>query len=182
VPMLAFLVAAPLASATVRRSSPGLSKVKWRLVQRSGVLGADTVVASDRYVAFVHGSSFPYQLTLIDEQTGRRQQLSSTDCANPFPIAFGGPWLLVTCPSDPPVVPATNQLYDLSSGRWAPFQMSSQCFGACEMVAVGRYWVKTSRTNGSPTGTPVTATTSRTSPPVSSSPIPPLRAVPSLTT
>ena len=35
--VLAVLAAAPLASASVRKSSPGLSKVKWRLVLRSGL-------------------------------------------------------------------------------------------------------------------------------------------------
>lgn len=124
VPVLAVFVAAPLASATVRQSSPGLSQVKWRLVLRSGLLDAVFVVANDRYVAFLHGSSFPGRLTLIDEQTGRRKQLSGPDCPSPAPLMFGGPWLLVTCPGAG-LVPATYQLYNLSNGRWAPFQISS---------------------------------------------------------
>ncbi len=123
VSVLAVLVAAPLASAAVSKSSPGLSKVKWRLVVRS--VRIDFTKANDRYVAFLHGSSLPGRLTLIDEQTGRSRQLSGPNCANPAPQVFGGPWLLVTCFT--PLTPAAYQLYDLSSGRWVPFQVSSQC-------------------------------------------------------
>lgn len=152
--VLTVLVAAPLASAAVRKSSPGVSKVKWRLVLRSSVMSAETVVANDRYVAFLYGSSFPYRSMLIDEQTGSRQQLPSAGCANPVPLAFGGPSLLVTCPTNPPGIPDTYQLYDLSSGSWAPFQISSQCYGECLPVAVGRYWVKIVSDEGEPDGYP----------------------------
>ena len=101
------------------------------------MLGADTVVANDRYVAFLYGSSFPYRSMLIDEQTARRQQLSSTDCANPVPLALGGPSLLVTCPTNPPGMQETYQLYDLSSGSWTPFQISSQCLASALPVRYG---------------------------------------------
>jgi hypothetical protein len=151
---LAVLVAPSLAPARARKPSPGLSKVKWRLVLRSSVLGAETVVANDRYVAFLYGSSFPYRSMLIDEQTARRQRISSTDCANPVPLALGGPSLLVTCPTNPPGMPETYQLYDLGSGSWTPFQISSQCFGDCLPVAVGRYWVKIVSDEGEPDGYP----------------------------
>jgi hypothetical protein len=151
VSVLAVLVAAPLAYATVSKSSPGLSKVKWRLVVRSVLI--DFTKANDRYVAFLHGSSFPGRLTLIDEQTGRGKQLSGPNCANPAPHVFGGPWLMVTCFT--PLTPAAYQLYDLSSGRWVAFQVSSQCRGGCEPVAVGRYWVKIVSDEGEPEGYPV---------------------------
>ena len=155
--VLAVFVAAPLASATARKSSPGLSKVKWRLVVRSGLggaIGGAGVVANDRYAAFVHGSVYlPDQLTLIDEQTGSRRQLSGPDCASPVPMTFGGPWLMVTCPGVAGLA-ATYQLYNLSDGSWAPFQISSQCRGFCGPVAVGRYWVKIVSDEGSPAGYP----------------------------
>ena len=156
---LAVLFAAPSAFATVRKSSPGLSKVKWRLVVRSGLggaIGGAGVVANDRYVAFVHGppSVFADRLTLIDERTGRRTQLSGPDCANPIPMTFGGPWLLVTCPGVAGVA-ATYQLYNLSNGSWGPFQVSPQCRGSCSLVAVGRYWVKIVSDEGEPDGYPM---------------------------
>jgi hypothetical protein len=49
----------------------------------SGVLGTGSVVASDRYVAFLYRSSFPYRLMPIDGQTDRSKRLSSTDCVGP---------------------------------------------------------------------------------------------------
>jgi len=152
---VAVLAAAPLASATVRKSSPRLSKVKWRLILRSGLGGdAGSVVANGRYVAFRHGSVYPPdRLTLIDEQTGIRRLLSGPDCASPVPMTFGGPWLMVTCPGVAGLA-ATYQLYNLSDGSWAPFQISSQCRGSCGPVAVGRYWVKVVSDEGSPAGYP----------------------------
>jgi hypothetical protein len=147
--VLAVLLVAPIASAAASKpSQPLLLKVKWRrLVFRSGEPGG-MVPATDRYVAFFDWAT-PGPLLLIDEQTGRRKQLSGPDCANPFAIAFGGPWLLVTCPGTP-LVPATYpyQLYNLTNGQWTPFQVSPQfqaspqCTGDCVPVAVGRYWVK----------------------------------------
>jgi hypothetical protein len=41
----------------------GVSLVNWWLARRLGVLGTGSVVACDRYVAFLYGSSFPYRLT-----------------------------------------------------------------------------------------------------------------------
>lgn len=152
--VLAVLVAAPLASATMRKSSPGLSKVRWRLGLRSGLEDAAFVLANDRYVAFLHGSSFPGRLTLVDEQTGRRRQLSGPDCASPAPLVFGGPWLMLTCPNMAGLA-AAYQLYNPSKGSWTPFQTSPQCKGGCEPVGVGRYWVKVVSDEGEPDGYPV---------------------------
>jgi hypothetical protein len=142
VPVVAVLVAAPLASATVSSSSPALSKVKWRPVLNMGQAGAASVWANDRYVAFQHGLGFPFQLTLIDDQTGQRKQLSPADCPDPDPLAFDGPWLQVQCPTGVPLTTAPDQLYDLSSGSWVPLpQISPECAAPCGVGAVGRYWM-----------------------------------------
>lgn len=111
-------------------------------------------LANDRYFAFLHGSSFPGRLTLIDERTGRRRQLSGPGCASPAPLVFGGPWLMVTCPGTA-MVPVTYRLYNLSNETWTPFQISPQCKGGCEPVGVGRYWVKVVSDEGEPDGYPV---------------------------
>jgi hypothetical protein len=60
---------------------------------------------------------------------------------------------MVTCPGVAGLA-ATYQLYNLSDGSWAPFQISSQCRGFCGPVAVGRYWVKIVSDEGSPAGYP----------------------------
>jgi hypothetical protein len=140
VPVLALLLAAaPIASASAQK--PLVLKVKWRLVVGSDLLDAAYVMANDRYVTFQRGSSYPGRLTLIDELTGRRKQLSGPGCPTPVPDTFGGPWLLVVCPGTA-LVPGTYELYNLSNGSWVPFQVSPQCKFTCEPVAVGRYWWK----------------------------------------
>ncbi len=146
--VLAVLLVAPIASAAASKpSKPLLLKAKWRrLVFRSGEPSG--VAATDRYVAFSdwhaptgNGLPTPGPLLLIDEQTGRRKQVSGPDCASPSAMMFGGPWLLVVCPGTP-LVGGTYQLYNLTNGQWTPFQVSPQCTGGCEPVGVGRYWVK----------------------------------------
>jgi hypothetical protein len=87
------------------------------------------------------------KLTLIDEQTGRRQVLSHPGgtCRGSFhgstQLEFGGPWLLIACGEDPLGRPE-YALYDLDTGAWANLPMSSQCVGYCQIVGIGRYWAK----------------------------------------
>lgn len=134
--VLAVLLVAPIASAAASKpSKPLLLRAKWRRLVFPFGEPSGRVAATDRYVAFFDWAT-PGPLLLIDEQTGRRKALSRPDCANPFAIAFGGPWLLVTCYG------GSYQLYNLTNGQWTPFQVSPQCTGDCEPVAVGRYWVK----------------------------------------
>jgi hypothetical protein len=142
VPILALLLVAPVAVAEARNASrPLVVRPKWRLVVRTGL---QYVTASDRYVAILQDSGNS-RLTLIDEQTHRRTALSPPNCAYVSPyspqVVLGGPWLLVACNGNGPS-PRTYDLYDLRSGRWAPFEISPQCQGRCEPVAIGRYWAK----------------------------------------
>jgi hypothetical protein len=131
VPLVAALVAAPLASAAVAKpAKPVVLKPKWRLVVRTGSRQyAPVIVATDRYVAISRSASRPI---LIDEQTGKRRVLSPPVCgATAYGPTFGGPWLALGC-----------NLYNLNTGQWVPFRISSQCVGACRVVGIGRYWVK----------------------------------------
>ena len=133
--------AGPLASAAAKTSSkPVVVHPRWRVALRTAFLYA---AANDRYVAIIHGSSRPLQLTLIDELSGTQQALSPPDCAGPNSLNdgspfFGGPYLMVSCGAVMP--PYTYALYNLDSGQWTSFTASSQC--PCKPIAVGRYWVK----------------------------------------
>jgi hypothetical protein len=112
----------------------------WRPVAGAN-LSRDAVAASDRYLAIF--DAFDNRLTLVDEQAHMRKLLVAPSCQPPpsynpdahgFPSSgfmFGGPWLLAGCGR-----------YDLSTGRWTSFQLSSQCPGNCTVVGIGRYWVK----------------------------------------
>jgi hypothetical protein len=70
---------------------------------------------------------------LIDEQTSRRRRLLFPPCEKSPGLGplLGGPWLAIGC-----------SLYNLNSGRWTAVRVSSQCVGSCNVVGVGRYWVK----------------------------------------
>jgi hypothetical protein len=143
----------PSASATAKAPpKPVLLTLKWRLVMRAPQHGLGAVGASDRYVAIVHGVyGGAAHLMLIDDQTGRRKNLSPPVCPNINSPTFGGPWLLVTCSPGFNSTPPTYELYNLHTGRWTPFRVSSQCQGSCQAVAVGRYWVKILTDEGIPT-------------------------------
>ena len=176
VPIFALLLAGPIASASAQR--PLVLKVKWRLVVGSDLQDFAYVMGNDRYVTFQRGTSYPGRLTLIDEQTGKRKQLSGPRCPTPVPWTFGGPWLLAICPGTW-LVPATYELYDLGKGSWTPFQVSSgarELRAGCGRALLGQ---DSSRMRGSLPDTPSIDTSSRTSRRVSSSPIRPLPEEPS---
>jgi hypothetical protein len=128
------LVNAPIVAAK-QPSGPVVLQPKWMRVAPGLLEGA----VSDRYLAVVNSQQ---QLTLIDQQTGKRTALFPPDGSGPNTncpdtTQFGGPWLMVGC-----------DLYNLNIGRWTTFRVSSKCPNACEVVGVGRYWLKLA----SPTG------------------------------
>jgi hypothetical protein len=128
------------ASAWARKPSrPVVVKPKWRLVLRS-TYPSDLAV-NDRYLAILHLQHQNSQwVTLIDDQTGKQKTLIPPACPRGYGFMFGGPWLMAGC-----------GLYSLSTGRWTPLQVSSQCFGSCGVVAIGRYWMKISTDEGQDT-------------------------------
>ncbi len=137
------LICVPLAA-----GKPVVLKLKWRPV--AGVdLSEDAVAVNDRYLAIL--DPFDGRLTLLDERAHTRKLLVPPSCESPpsynpdaagLPVTgfmFGGPWLMAGC-----------GLYNLSIGKWTPFQLSSQCVGACTVVGIGRYWAKIGSDNGRP--------------------------------
>ena len=176
--VLAVLLVAPIASAAASKpSQPLLLKAKWRRLVFCSGEPSGRVAATDRYVAFSdwhaptgNGLSTPGPLLLIDEQTGRRKQLSGPDCARPFEPMFGGPWLLVVCPGTP-LVPATYpyQLYNLTNGsglrsRSAAVPGLAAVHGG-RRAGCGRALLGPDGDRRGDHGAPGPTTTSRTSPP-----------------
>jgi hypothetical protein len=113
--------------------APLALQLRWRLVTGQPNYAA----ANDRYAAIIKDQyPAPSPLKLIDEQTGRKQQVAVPGCSRPLSPMFGGPWLFVTCSY------GSYELYNLTSHQWRAVALSSQCQGACSPVAVGRYWIK----------------------------------------
>jgi hypothetical protein len=107
--------------------------LRWRLVTAEPNFAA----ASDRYVAIIKDRyPTPSVLTLLDQQAHEQRQLTAPGCSRPLNPMVGGPWLFVTCSY------GAYELYNLTSQQWMPVALSSQCAGACNPVAVGRYWIK----------------------------------------
>jgi hypothetical protein len=119
----------------------------WRVALPDGFRYA---AANDRYVALTQGSAQGLRLVLIDEQAGTQSVLSPHGCDGPndleAPPIFGGPWLMVWCGSGSS--PSSYQLYNLGTGQWTAFMVSSGCRGSCTAIAVGRYWVKIATDEG----------------------------------
>jgi hypothetical protein len=110
--------------------------LKWRRV----AAGPNIVSTSDRYVAIQTCPGSPSfctpQLSVLDEQTGRRQMVAvPSSCGPDFaPDGFGGPYLAVRCTG------ASHWLYSLNSQQWV--SVSPKCPGDCNFVGVGSYWLK----------------------------------------
>jgi hypothetical protein len=135
--LLALLaIALPAVAAQAR---PVVVHVKWRLVS-SRVLYA---AADDRFVAIMQQG----KLTLLDEQTGRRRVLSRPGgtCRGSYhastQLSFDGPWLLIACGQDALGRPE-YAVYNRDTRHWADLHISSQCFGYCQVVSIGRHWAK----------------------------------------
>lgn len=140
------ILAAPAAASTHKRNPPR-SLVIHPAFHRLG--SAAYVLSTGRYVfAATLNASSPLG-SLIDEQTGKRTQLSApADCDFPTgPEVLGGPWLLVSCSNAQSL---KMELYGLSSGRWitvipaSSIQQFCQAAGmsTCDPVGVGTDWIE----------------------------------------
>ena len=137
--LLALVVVAAPGSVAFGAAGPVVVHPNWRVVAPNE---PSSVVANDRYVGILHGYTGRVQLTLIDEQTGAEEMLSPPSCWQlSAPLLLGGPWLMVGC-GNPDTPDLTYMLYNIASGQWTPFTISSQCSGPCSVVAIGSYWVK----------------------------------------
>ena len=139
----ALLLAGPIASAEARSpSKPEVLKLKWRRIVVTRI--PQHVTATDRYVVIqLEGSLYP-RLTLIDEQSGSLTAVSPPNCPYLYPYGspvLSGQQLIVSC-YDNGASPVRYELDDLHSGQWTAFEISPQCPGRCEPVAIGRYWAK----------------------------------------
>jgi hypothetical protein len=123
----------PGVSVAAKKQGPLVLHLRWRLVTAE----PNFATANDRYVAIIKERyPTPSVLTLLDQQANERQQLTAPGCSRPLSPMFGGQWLFVTCSY------GAYELYNLTSQQWIPVALSSQCQGACNPVAVGRYWIK----------------------------------------
>jgi hypothetical protein len=145
--VVVLLLASPAGSAVAGSpAKPLVFHPHWRLVVKSGLLYA---AVSDRYVAFVTGLGGS-PVTLLDDQTGARTALSPPNCSTERsdwgtwdqPLFLHAPWLLVSCGQVPPSGRETYDLYNIATGQWAAFPLSAQCQGKCQVVDIGKYWVK----------------------------------------
>jgi hypothetical protein len=142
--LLALLVVAAHGSAAFGAAGPVVVHPNWRVVA-SGSLEAVSVeaVGTDRYAVIFRGSTAGVQLTLIDKQTDAEETLSPPSCSPVVNglLLLGGPWLMVECGNTGP--PDTYMLYNIPSGQWSPFTVSSACGFLCGVPgAIGSYWVQ----------------------------------------
>ena len=137
--VLVLVVVVPSVMATAKHAGPVVLHLRWQLVTTE----PGYVAADDRYVAIVK-DRYPAvsELTLIDQQTHTRRDLSAPGCSGPLYPSFDSPWLVVTC------VYGSYRFYSLAGRRWSSFVVSPQCQGACEVVGVGRDWAKITSDEG----------------------------------
>lgn len=111
--------------------------------------GLRYATVSGRYVAFLTGFGGG-PVTLLDDQTGVRTVLSPPNCSSENsnwgswdqPLFVDAPWLLVSCGQVSPTDRETYDLYNIATRQWAAFPLSAQCRGKCQVVDIGKYWVK----------------------------------------
>jgi hypothetical protein len=153
--LAACVIAGPVGSATAKNpAKPLVFRLHWRVVVRTRLQYA---VASNQYIAILTGTGGGL-VTLLDQQTGKRKTLSPPGCSIPNdtwdtssqPLIFGYPWLLVECGQPPPSYRETYDLYNIQTGEWTPFLISTHCEGDCHAVGVGRDWVKVLTDEGAP--------------------------------